>query len=81
MDVNLAFCRRLLSRTFIDVRKVIPKARARDACVARTMNSKWIFELNRPCYGGHFQWIGRADNAYHAKIEGWNAFIEKRKND
>jgi len=81
-DVNLAFCRRLLSTTFAEVKAFEPKAMARDAGAMRlvTFRNTWFFQLPAmPFYRSKtaFSWTGRADNAFHAKAQGWSAWLEK----
>jgi len=81
-DVNLAFCRKLLSVTFAEVKAFEPKAMARDAGAMRlvTFRNTWFFQLPAmPFYRSKtaFSWTGRADNSYHAKAQGWSAWLEK----
>lgn len=89
MDVetktSLDFCRRLLTVTWAEVKKEIPEARARDASVTGGgigLGSHWFFQLpDRPYYGGGFSWSGRAENAYHAKANGWDEFLRQYRKE
>lgn len=79
---NLAFCRKLLAVTFAEVRAFEPKAMAKDAAAMKLVafRNTWFFQVpDRPWYGGAFSWTGRADNAYHAKAQGWAAWLAKRR--
>lgn len=75
--INHDFCRRLLSYIFAEIKAILPDARARDASAMRLPTGRWLFELNDPLYGGHFQWTGRADNGWHAKAQGWKKLLNK----
>lgn len=75
--VFAAFDRAMLRETFSEVKALIPQAAARDVGVCRTSGDDWTGELNRPCYGGHFHWCGRAANAWHAKQQTWAAWLKK----
>lgn len=77
MDVNLTFCRRLLSAVLADVESDFPGIDVRDAAVLklRGFTDYWLFEYIYQ--GQRFTWEGKADNAYHARIEGWRAFQRK----
>lgn len=46
-------------------------AKIREAWVHRT-GSTWEF------FYGDFEWYGRAENAYHAKAKGWEAWLKSK---
>lgn len=83
-DVNLAFCRRLLSNTLVEVKEFEPKARAGDMAAIR-LSDHWIAQLPlRSWYAEppqQFLWSGRADNAFHAKAQGWAAWLDKKRRE
>lgn len=74
-SANVIFCRNYLRVVFQRVKQTCPLAKARDAGVVRTALGVWVFELNGECYGGYFYWECSADNAYHAKAKGWEAWL------
>ncbi len=72
-----AFDRAMLRETFAEVKEIVPEAKANDVGACRTFGNEWTAELNRPCYGGHFYWHGRAENAWHAKQQCWASWLKK----
>ncbi len=76
MSIYSAFNRDMLRVTFEEVRATVPQAKARDIGVCKTGN-QWTGELNRACYGGHFHWHGAAEDAWHAKQQTWEAWLER----
>ena len=75
-DINIAFCRSLLSQVVKELREKHPRIRAmKDAWVWHTgFKSHWEFHGPDSYY-----WHGTADNAYEARFKGWMAWIEKQE--
>lgn len=69
-NVNVDFCRTLLSLAMEDVRKVTTAQQRKDVWVYRCMRDHW--EFHGP---DDFYWHGSADNAYDARAKGWHAWL------
>lgn len=80
-DVNLKFCRILLKGVVADVRKHYPATKVSDAAVLKMSgggtNQWWLFEYMDPAVG-RFAVELQADNAYHARAEGWSKWLEAK---
>lgn len=72
-QMDVIFCRKLLSLTHADVRKAWPQVRVSDAWVYRLDRQSWEFHF------GAFYWHGRAANAYDARAKGWAAYLRANK--
>lgn len=70
-DLNLAFTRALL-RTVMDDIKLHTTAAERKAAWVYHLGGQW--EFHGP---DGFYWHGRADNAYDARAQGWQAWWRK----
>lgn len=77
-DANLAFCRRLLSLTLREVTPMTTVAERKSAWVYQHSGFRNSWEFHGP---DDFYWDGTADNAYHARARGWNAWLDHLKND
>ena len=73
-DINIVFCRTLLSLVMEDVKKVTTAADRKAAWVYRSMKDHW--EFHGP---DGFYWHGSADNAYDARAKGWARYVEALK--
>jgi hypothetical protein len=82
MDINVEFCRRLLSLTHADVRAAFPTIPnvLTAAGVTRHRRGYFIVEIHVAEIPG-LVWEGRADNAFEARHEAWTAFLEKHGKD
>ncbi len=72
MDINLAFTRLLLKGTMEVIKPLTTVAERKAAWVYHLMGDDW--EFHGP---DGFYWYGDADNAYHARQQGWEAWREK----
>ncbi len=70
-DINVTFCRRLLSQVAVDVAKAGYKIN-KDASVIES-SGYWFFEGPEDFY-----FECDADNAYDARYKGWTAFLKKK---
>lgn len=84
MNENITFCRRALELTHMDVRKFDPSIKVSDAAVHKSGNT-WEFtfyhvteDSSGKAHADRFYWHGRADNAYDARVKGWDAFLAKK---
>lgn len=70
-DVNLAFCRILLRGVMDDVKK---------HTTAETRKAAWVYHFNGDTWEFHgpngFYWHGSADNAYDARAQGWQSWLD-----
>ena len=72
-DINIAFCRSLLTEVHRDVKAFSPNTRVRkDAWVWNAGRDHW--EFHSP---DNYYWHGKADNAYEARANGWRAWLVK----
>jgi hypothetical protein len=71
-DANVLFCRRLLGMTLDEVRPLTTPAERKRAWVWHS-SALDHWEFHGP--DGYY-WHGRADNAYHARQQGWAAWLE-----
>lgn len=73
-DINIVFCRRILSAVHVDVKGAFPKLNLRA--------SAWVWSGDGDLWEFHgpeaFYWYGRADNAYDARYKGWCSFLCSR---
>jgi hypothetical protein len=69
VNTNTDFCRSLLRHIQVDVRKHKPSVKLLDAWVWSGSRGHWEFHY------GEFFWHGSADNAYHARVNGWSAWL------
>ncbi len=70
---NMQFCRLLYQQVIDDVRKVFPLVKLREAKVNK-FGETWEFIGPED-----FLWEGKADNAYHARAQGWRAWLAKKE--
>jgi hypothetical protein len=70
-SIDTAFSRTLLAQVVADVRAAVPGIRLRDAWVYHFDGDHWEFHF------GDFYWHGSADDAYHARAEGWEHYLRK----
>lgn len=79
-DINIAFCRRLLSEITKDLKKHFPEKRVViDAWVWNAGRDHW--EFHGPALtpdAGEFYWHGSASNAYEARYKGWSAWLQAK---
>lgn len=75
-DINVAFSRHLLSIVLRDLAKVTSVAERKDAYVYDSYGDNW--EFHGP---DNFYWHGIADNAYDAKVNGWQAWWAELEKD
>lgn len=69
-DINVTFCRTLLKTVMADIKKITSPAERKAAWVYRfSLDGSW--EFHGP---DRFYWYGRADNAYDARAQGWQAW-------
>ena len=72
VSIDVIFCRRMLSETHALVKIAFPDVKLKDAWV---WHSGRIWEFHGP---DGFYWHGRADNAYDARVRGWNAWLSHK---
>jgi hypothetical protein len=70
-DINISFCRALLSQIVPEVRAA-GKSPRNDAWVWHSMRYSWEFHGPEKFY-----WHGRAYNAYEARYKGWRAWLDR----
>jgi hypothetical protein len=89
-DINLAFCRALLKQVMAEVRKHATGEEIKNAWVYGYKNGRdhadsWEFHgpgrgpivgSTDPVKPPNFYWYGSADNAYDARAQGWQAWLE-----
>jgi hypothetical protein len=74
-DINIAFCRSLLTQAVKELKEKHPKIRPmKDGWVWHT-GFRHHWEFHGP---DKFYWHGTADNAYEARFKGWMAWIAKQ---
>lgn len=70
-NVNLAFCRQLFKLVLMDVRKL---------ATPEEIKAAWVYHFERDNWEFHgpngFYWYGSADNAYDARANGWQAWLD-----
>lgn len=71
-DFNMQFCRALLSTVMEDVRKYTTVEERKEAWTYHFDLRKGAWEFHGP---NGFYWYGDADNAYHARYQGWCAYL------
>lgn len=73
VDINVVFCRHLLSEATKLVKAFRPNVQLKCA---------WVYHFGRDHWEFHgpeaFYWHGSADNAYDARYKGWMAWLEKQ---
>lgn len=73
-EINIVFCRELLSMIHADVRKHFPEMKVRKAA--------WVYHTGRGRWEFHgpdrYYWHGRADNAYDARYKGWRSWLTSK---
>jgi hypothetical protein len=72
-DINITFCRSLLSQIHADVKLHFPDVNLRSAWVYKAFRQHW--EFHGP---DGFYWHGGADNAYEARYKGWEAWLRHK---
>jgi hypothetical protein len=72
VSANIGFCRELLRETIDDVKAAAPAVKVSDAWVWSGDRRNWEFHFNG------FYWNGSADNAYHARANGWSAWLRAK---
>jgi len=84
-DINVIFCRHLLARIMADVRRYVTKEEVKAAWVYRFSDGHYEFHgpgrgpVTDPINSNgppNFYWYGPADNAYDARAQGWQAWLE-----
>lgn len=77
-DINIAFCRMMLTQAHKRIRQAFPgvKVASRNVigCVG-PHSGQYFVEIRIPGFP-HFDHYYSATNAYHAKAEAWNKFFE-----
>ena len=72
-DINVTFCRKLLKRVMDDIKRLTSPAERKAAWVYHfSSGDQW--EFHGP---DRFYWHGRADNAYDARAQGWQAWMDR----
>lgn len=75
MNIDIIFCRKLLSLAHADVRSHLG--------IKAPMKAAWVYHLSRDHWEFHgpdgFYWHGSAGNAYDARYKGWSALLEHRR--
>lgn len=72
MDINTIFTRTLLNNVMEDVRLVTTIEERKTAWTYHFMRDDWEF------HGPHgFYWHGKADNGWHARAQGWMAYLNQ----
>lgn len=79
-DMNVSFCRLLLSALVEEFRAEFPHIRVtKHAWVINAgFRDHWEFHAESPA--GEYYWHGHADNAYDARYKGWIAWRERERN-
>jgi len=71
---NIAFCRRVLSKTLKSVKEF-------DESI--DLSKAWVWHFNGDSWEFHgpdnFYFCMRADNAYHARVHGWSAWLTSKR--
>jgi len=74
-DINVTFCRMMLSTLTRDFKRVgVGVKIKKDAWVYKTDRQSW--EFHGP---DEFYWYGHADNAADARYKGWHAWLRKHR--
>lgn len=73
-DHNITFCRILLKNVMEDVRQLASAEQRKAAYVYNYCDGQW--EFHGP--DGYY-WHGEADNAYHARAQGWMAWASRQE--
>lgn len=75
-DINTTFTRELLKLTMLDVKQHTTPEQRKAAWTYWTPTGAGnrLYEFHGP---DGFVWHGRADNSYHARAQGWSAWLEK----
>ena len=76
MDINVKFCRALLAAVMADVAAHTTAEQRKIAYVYHFTGDSWEFHGPKGFY-----WHGSADNAYHARAQGWQAWLRKEGHD
>lgn len=71
-NINLAFCRALLKSVLLEVKK---------HATAEQVKAAWVYHFDRDQWEFHgpdnFYWHGSADNAFDARANGWQAWLDQ----
>jgi hypothetical protein len=76
VDSNMTFCRIMLTETHREVKFHFPDLHLWKS--AWVYNSLGTWEFHGP---EGFYWYGNADNAYHAREQGWQAYLAHKGKD
>lgn len=71
-DINILFCRTLLSSVMEEVKKMTTGVERKAAWVYHFKGFGDHWEFHGP---DKFYWHGSADNAYDARAKGWQAWL------
>lgn len=72
-SADIVLCREVLKKTFERVQEHFPEIEYRHAWVYNYRDGRWDFHGPEKFY-----WYGKADNAYDARAQGWQAFLEHK---
>jgi hypothetical protein len=75
-DINIVFARALLRMTMSEVKPLTTAEERKTAWVYHSLRDGW--EFRGP---NGFYWYGSADNAYHARQQGWAAWLTHLASD
>lgn len=80
-DINISFCRSMLSALTEELRADHPEVRVmKHGWVIHTgFRHHWEFHGNSDGPAANFYWHGHADNAYDARYKGWQAWREAQR--
>ncbi len=70
-NINVTFCRLLYQQVISQVKKEFPEVKIRDAYVLKMDRGRWEFQYPPT----KTYWYGQADNAWDAKVKGWETFL------
>lgn len=74
VNIDIAFSRALMREATKTVREFFPRISVqKDAWVHKSFRDSW--EFHGP---DKFYWYGTADNAYHARYQGWMAWLRHK---
>jgi hypothetical protein len=71
--ITVAFSRALLAKAHALVRQHFPDMELREVLRWHHLRDRW--EFHGP---DSFRWDGRAGNAYHARYQGWMAWLRSK---
>ena len=72
VDINVTFCRNLLKQ----IKPNVWRAKK------RIFKDSWVYDYGNGHWEFHgpdqFYWHGSADNSYHARYQGWTAWLKHK---